>query len=292
MSSIEPMSIRQMSSLPLGARFQVAVKAPVVGLGVAIAIAAGAVSGPAPLSAQAPMAESPTDVARLSAANAVRVDVGPVVDGTLDDPAWLAAPVMTDFIQREPSDGQPASERTEVRVVFDTDAVYVGVWAYDSRPADIVYGEAIRDYEVAESDYVLFVLDTYNDEQNGFVFGTTPAGIEYDGQIANEGSGGGFFLGGGGGNNRQRFQAGAGGGFNKNWDGSWDRGHQRSTANGWYAEFMHPVQRPFAIRPEAQQRVGRSNFARRESGVTERRSRSGPPIPRAVQPVPGFELRR
>ena len=108
---------------------------------------------------------------------------------------------MTGFIQGEPNDGALASERTEVRVLYDSDAIYVGVWAYDSRADQIVPGEAIRDFEVTDADAVIMVLDTFQDEQNGFVFGTTPAGIEYDGQVASGGSGG---------------------GFNKNWDGSWE----------------------------------------------------------------------
>ena len=150
----------------------------------------------------------------------------PVIDGRLDDAAWGRAALMTGFTQREPQDGQPASEPTEVRVVFDDEALYVGVWAFDSRPGEIVPGERIRDYEVSASDNVILILDTYKDEQNGFVFGTTPAGIEYDGQVANEGRGGGRFGSGGGGGGRggggqRRFQSGAGGGFNKNWDGSW-----------------------------------------------------------------------
>ncbi len=176
---------------------------------------------------------------RVSVATAVQTDSPPVIDGRLDDGVWASLPALTDFIQREPSDGSPATERTEVRVVYDEAALYVGVWAFDSQAGGIVPGEAIRDYEVADSDAILLVLDTYKDEQNGFVFGTTPAGIEYDGQIANEGSGGGSFLGGGAANNRQRFQAGAGGGFNKNWDGSWTVATTRD-GNGWYAEFRIP----------------------------------------------------
>lgn len=195
------------------------------------------VDGQSPLSTAASSDVGETNAEPI--ANAVRVTTAPIVDGRLDDAAWADVPAMTDFIQREPMDGRPATERTEVRVVFDDDAVYVGVWAFDENAAGIVSGEAIRDYQVSESDHVLLVVDTYSDEQNGFVFGTTPAGIEYDGQVANEGSGGGFFLGGGGGNNRQRFQAGAGGGFNKNWDGSWTVATTIDGA-GWYAEFRIP----------------------------------------------------
>ena len=171
-------------------------------------------------------------------ATAVEVTESPTVDGHLDEAVWQQAGAMTDFTQREPFDGQPSSERTEVRVIFDDRALYVGVWAFDSQADAITYGERIRDYEVNQSDAVVFVLDTYNDDQNGFVFGTTPTGIEYDGQVANEGRGGGRFQGGGF-NSRRRFQSGSGGGFNKNWDGSWT---VATTVDdqGWYAEFRIP----------------------------------------------------
>ncbi len=198
-------------------------------------------------------------------ATAVRVAAPPIVDGRLDDAAWRDVPAMADFIQREPRDGRPATEATEVRVVYDGNALYVGVWAFDSEPSRIVYGEAIRDYEVAESDYVLFVIDTYRDEQNGFVFGTTPAGIEYDGQVANEGSGGGFFLGGGGGSQRRRFQAGAGDGFNKNWDGSWTVA-TTTDERGWYAEFRIPFS---TLRYGADNAAWGFNVARRVRRLNE-----------------------
>ena len=177
----------------------------------------------------------------ISVGVATGVSNPPLIDGRLDDAAWARAAPMTGFTQREPSDGQPASERTEVRVVFDDEALYIGVWAFDSRPAEIVLGERIRDYQVAQSDNVVLIFDTYKDEQNGFVFGTTPVGIEYDGQVANEGRGGGRFGGGGGGGGggQRRFQSGAGGGFNKNWDGSWTVATSLDS-EGWYAEFRIP----------------------------------------------------
>ena len=182
----------------------------------------------------------------IGVAVAAGVSDPPVIDGRLDDAAWGRAAPMTGFTQREPQDGQPASERTEVRVVFDDEALYVGVWAFDSRPDAIVLGERIRDYQVEQSDNVILIFDTYKDEQNGFVFGTTPAGIEYDGQVANEGrgsgrfgSGGGGGARGGGGGGQRRFQSGAGGGFNKNWDGSWTVAASLD-GEGWYAEFRIP----------------------------------------------------
>ena len=97
----------------------------------------------------------------IGVAVAAGVSNPPVIDGRLDDAAWGRAAPMTGFIQREPSDGQPASERTEVRVVFDDEALYVGVWAFDSRPTEIVPGERIRDYEVGESDNAILIFDTY-----------------------------------------------------------------------------------------------------------------------------------
>ena len=171
-------------------------------------------------------------------ATATEVTESPSIDGRLDEAVWQQAPVMTGFTQREPSDGQPASERTEVRVIFDGAALYIGVWAFDRSADAISYGERIRDYQVDQSDAIVFVLDTYNDDQNGFVFGTTPTGIEYDGQVANEGRGGGRFQGGGF-NSRRRFQSGSGGGFNKNWDGSWTVA-TTTDGEGWYAEFRIP----------------------------------------------------
>jgi hypothetical protein len=188
----------------------------------------------------APLEEAATTTLPIGVAASAGVSDPPVIDGLLDDAAWGRATPMAGFIQREPSDGQPASERTEVRVVFDDEALYIGVWAFDSRPAEIVPGERIRDYQVEQSDNIVLIFDTYKDEQNGFVFGTTPAGIEYDGQVANEGQGGGRFGGGGGGGGgQQRFQSGSGGGFNKNWDGSWTVATSLD-GEGWYAEFRIP----------------------------------------------------
>ena len=126
------------------------------------------------LAAQQNSASAEADATTTSLPIGVAVAAGvsdpPVIDGRLDDAAWGRAAPMTGFTQREPQDGQPASERTEVRVVFDDEALYVGVWAFDSRPDAIVFGERIRDYQVEQSDNVILIFDTYKDEQNGFVF--------------------------------------------------------------------------------------------------------------------------
>ena len=118
-----------------------------------------------PIAAQQAETESPPVAA------AQRTESQPVIDGRPDEATWQAASAMTGFIQREPNDGALASERTEVRVLYDSDAIYVGVWAYDSRADQIVPGEAIRDFEVTDADAVIMVFDTFKDEQNGFSVG-------------------------------------------------------------------------------------------------------------------------
>ena len=86
--------------------------------------------------------------------------------------------MLGDFVQRIPRDGEPASLRTEVRIGHDDGALYVGVRAFDDQPSLIVPGEAIRDNDLSQSDAILLIFDTYNDDVNGFLFGTNPAGIE------------------------------------------------------------------------------------------------------------------
>ena len=202
---------------------------------LALAWCAAAALGPsAALVAQEDRGLGSTPSARVTLAT-----TPPTIDGNLREPIWSGAPALEGFVQRVPRDGLPARERTELRVLFDESNIYVGAWLFDSRPEEIVEGEAIRDYDLGDSDAVVLIFDTFDDQQNAFVFGTNPAGIEYDGQVANSGSGGGFFFGGGGGGQGRRAQGGAGGGFNLNWDASWAVATTRD-GNGWYAEFRIP----------------------------------------------------
>jgi hypothetical protein len=178
---------------------------------------------------RAPAPPPDTLIAIASAAEAA-----PDLDGdVLGDAAWRDAAPVTTFWQERPDEGHPASERTEVRVVFTADALYVGVICYDRNPAGIIVSDSRRDTPLDESDSFQVILDTYRDRLNGFVFGTNPAGIEYDGQVTNEGQGGGG-LGPG-----QSQQSGSGGGFNLNWDGSWEV-RAKVSELGWSAEFAIP----------------------------------------------------
>jgi hypothetical protein len=158
----------------------------------------------------------------------------PVLDGRLTDAVWQTAPPLSGFVQRELHEGQPVSERTEVRIITDGQTLYIGAWLYDADPGGIVAGEKVRDGDITKSDYFGILLDTYRDRQNGFVFTTTPAGIEYDGQVVNEGQGGGIQLPG-----QTQQMAGSLGGFNLNWDGTWTVATSVDSA-GWYAELRIP----------------------------------------------------
>ncbi|MBK6458881.1 MAG: carbohydrate binding family 9 domain-containing protein [Gemmatimonadetes bacterium] len=170
--------------------------------------------------------------ARVGAAHTITK--APVIDGRLDDAEWKDGEPFRGFVQREQSEGAPATERTEIRFLTDGEALYIGAWLYDREPSGIVPGEKVRDVTLTNSDYVAIMLDTFHDKQNGFLFATTPAGIEYDGQIIREGEGGGVMQSG-----QNRMQAGSMGGFNLNWDGSW-RVATTSDSLGWYAEFRIP----------------------------------------------------
>lgn len=155
---------------------------------------------------------------------ATPVDTAPIIDGQiLGDPAYDAAVLATGFVQSRPFEGLPASERTEVRIVYTADTLYFGVVCYTDDPASIIVADSRRDSDLTETDSFRIILDTYHDGLNGFVFGTNPAGVEYDGQLTNEGQGSG----------------GSGGGFNLNWDGVWQVSTQVND-QGWTAEIAIP----------------------------------------------------
>ena len=178
-------------------------------------------------------AQTGLNAPRVRTLAAMPATTPPVVDGdVLGDPAWAGVPVATGFRQTSPDEGEPATERTEVRVLFTADTLYVGVVCYDRNPQDIIVTDSRRDSSLADSDNFQLILDTFLDRQNGFVFGTSPAGQEYDGQVVNEGVGG-------SGMGRGGASSGGGGGFNLNWDGVWQV-RTRISELGWSIEFGIP----------------------------------------------------
>ena len=163
---------------------------------------------------------------------AIALENSPSIDGeVLNDEVWQAIMPISDLSQTQPNFGRPATEKTEIRVAYTSDTFYVSVVCYDSQPEKLVVSDARRDADLENTDAFIFILDTYKDGQNGFIFGTNSLGVEYDAQVDNEGQGN---------NNVNRQQGGTIGGFNLNWDGSWVV--QAIVGDfGWSAEFAIPL---------------------------------------------------
>ncbi|MBZ5560624.1 MAG: carbohydrate binding family 9 domain-containing protein, partial [Acidobacteriia bacterium] len=148
--------------------------------------------------------------------NAVETQDAITLDGVLNEEVWRRAPAAADFVQAEPHEGQPASERTEVRVVFDRDALYLGVRCFDATPSALIVNDIRKDFTPGEQDSFEVLLDTFADRRNGFVFVVNPAGAKSDTQIANEGRD-----------------------VNTSWDAVWAVATTRD-AEGWTAEIRIP----------------------------------------------------
>ena len=177
------------------------------------------------------------DVLQVPATRLAEEAAAPVVDGRVIDEAWSAVEPHTTFTQQDPNEGAPATERTEVRVLFDKSNVYIGIICFDSEPNKIIVNQSRRDADISETDSVIVVFDTFNDTQNAFVFGTNPLGIEYDGQVAGEGQSSGIASRQSGTQGSQRGGINA---FNANWDGNW-RVRSSVTERGWESEFAIPL---------------------------------------------------
>ncbi|HLA69839.1 MAG TPA: DUF5916 domain-containing protein [Bacteroidota bacterium] len=112
-------------------------------------------------------------------ATAVRTPRPVRIDGVLNETEWQLAKPMTDFTQYDPREGEPPTQQTEVRILYDDDALYVGWKLYDTEPSKIVARLARRDDEV-ESDWVSIRLDSYHDHQTAFEFTLNAAGVRTD----------------------------------------------------------------------------------------------------------------
>jgi hypothetical protein len=156
---------------------------------------------------------------------AVRVEAGPVVDGYLDDPVWGKAQVIDAFVQQEPLEGSPATERTEVRILYDQERIYFGIRAFDSEPDRVVATEMRRNADrILQEDNVQIILDTFQDSRSGYMFVTTPLGARLEQQVFEEGEGG---------------RGGVASNVNRDWDGVWEV-EARRTEDGWTAEIGIP----------------------------------------------------
>jgi hypothetical protein len=110
---------------------------------------------------------------------AVRLEQAPVVDGVLDDAAWRQVPFTRELFQKEPEQGQPSSQRTEVAFAYDADALYVGARMYSDSPEDIETVMTRRD-ESGVAERLIISLDTYRDRRTAYSFAVTAAGVRVD----------------------------------------------------------------------------------------------------------------
>src|SRR5438045_9131475 len=105
------------------------------------------------------------------------------LDGRLDGLAWASADSITDFRQREPAAGVPATERTVVKILRDAAALYVAVRAYDGDMRHVRASELRRDADLSGDDNVQLLIDSFHDRRGAFVFGTNPNGAMWDAQL-------------------------------------------------------------------------------------------------------------
>ena len=149
------------------------------------------------------------------------------IDGQLDEAVWSQAIPITDFIQELPIEGQPGTQRTEVRIAYDDDAVYVGAMLYDS--GELTGRMSRRDAGSGDFDFLAVSFDSFHDHQTSYRFSVNLSGSFGDAFA------GGVAGGGGGGGGR----GGGGGAGDTSWDPVWTRATQ-VTDEGWSAEFRIP----------------------------------------------------
>jgi hypothetical protein len=153
--------------------------------------------------------------ARTTVARARAVTTAPRLDGRLDEPVWAEAEPITGFIQRQPEEGEAASEPTEVRVIYTGAALFIGVRASDAEAASIAAPLSRRD-EYIPADWVAIVIDSWHDRRSAFEFAVNPAGVKRDVYRFND--------------NEE----------DPGWNAVWDVATSRDDT-GWTAEFRIPV---------------------------------------------------
>src|SRR3954470_4815407 len=158
-------------------------------------------------------------------ASAQRITGTIQIDGRLDEPDWARAASIGPLTQREPLEGQPATESTDIRILFDEDALYIGIQCHESHPRRLVSTQLTRDANLDVDDRVTIVHDPFFDHRNGFFFQVNPAGARSDGQISN---------------NAQSLS--------RDWDGIWYAAATR-TPDGWTAEIAIPF-KTLRFRPD------------------------------------------
>lgn len=132
-------------------------------------------------------AARPPDHAHAVPSPMIRAARGAIVlDGRLDDASWAAVEPARDFRQQEPRDGEPATQQTEVRILFDEEALYLGARMFDSLGASGVRGRLVRRDQWTESDWIQVIFDTYHNHLGRTIFEVNPAGVRRDAGQATE----------------------------------------------------------------------------------------------------------
>lgn len=139
----------------------------------------------------------------------------PTIDGDLSDTAWAKAAVLTEFRQRQPNAGELPTQRTVVRIMFDENNLYVGVYSYDTNPEQIIVRSMARDSEVFTGDNIGFTLDPGQTRRNAYNFQIGSSGGRLDALRLN--------------NNEELSQ----------WDTIWEA-RTRQVPDGWIAEVAIP----------------------------------------------------
>ena len=119
---------------------------------------------------------------------AVRIEQEPVLDGVLDESVWQEASPIGQFRQRNPQEGSPATEQTEVRILYSNNAIFFGVTCYDSQPDRIIATQRARDADLEFDDSFAILLDTFHSHRNAFWFEMNPLGARFDSWITDEGA--------------------------------------------------------------------------------------------------------
>ncbi|HKB07560.1 MAG TPA: DUF5916 domain-containing protein, partial [Candidatus Polarisedimenticolia bacterium] len=163
--------------------------------------------------AATPAAPAPGDP---PVARAARCDAAVRIDGLLDERCWQEAEPVSVFVQRLPAEGAPATQPTEVRILFDAENLYIGAELKDSEPGRIIAREMKEDGELPNDDLFGVLLDTFHDRRNAFYFEANPNGARGDALIYDEG----------------RVQS-------FDWDGVWEV-QSRVTERGWTVEMQIP----------------------------------------------------
>ena len=160
-------------------------------------------------------------------ARAVQTDEPLTVDGFLEEGIWFQAPPISDFLQTLPVEGEAVSERTEVRIVYDEDAIYIGAQLSDRNP--VTTRLARRDSPLGDSDSFVFLIDSYHDHETGYRFWTNPSGVKGDATVSRNGIGRG----------------------DTSWDPVWELATSVSDS-GWVVEMRIPFSQ-LRFSPEEQQ---------------------------------------